>query len=128
MIHNTLPDAAQGAADLNGLRPHAAGPKFSQGIVGNRQKKKNSPEIVRYRAGVAGSLVCWLVGLVGCVGVREVRRVLEGSWGLLGRPLVVLGGSYGLLSSLGLFFVGLGWPLGALGAHLGRSSVVWGGS
>ena len=26
MVHNTRPVAAQGAADLNGLRPHAAGP------------------------------------------------------------------------------------------------------
>ena len=40
MIHNTLPVAAQGAADLNGLRPHAAGPKNYQGIVGNRKKQE----------------------------------------------------------------------------------------
>ena len=32
MIHNTLPDAALGAADLHGLRPHAAGPQFHAGI------------------------------------------------------------------------------------------------
>ena len=26
VVYNTLPDAAQGAADSKGLRPHAAGP------------------------------------------------------------------------------------------------------
>ena len=52
MIHNTLPVAAQGAADLNGLRPHAAGPKVSQEIGVNRQR---SPDV----AGNSGLLGCW---------------------------------------------------------------------
>ena len=29
VVYNTLPDAEQGAADPNGLRPHAAGPSVS---------------------------------------------------------------------------------------------------
>ena len=42
VIYNTLPVAAQGAADPNGLRPHAAGPKVSEEIGVNRDKSKDA--------------------------------------------------------------------------------------
>ena len=41
IIHNTLPVAAQGAADPNGLRPHAAGPQVSEEIGVNCEKSQD---------------------------------------------------------------------------------------
>ena len=37
-IYNTLPVAALGAADLHGLRPHAAGPQFHENYKYMRER------------------------------------------------------------------------------------------
>ena len=43
MVYNTLPVAAQGAADLEGLRPHAAGPEIVEKVceVYSQNRKKS---------------------------------------------------------------------------------------
>ena len=54
-----LPGAAQGAADLNGLRPHAAGPKTSEEMGVNREKSQG----VAGNSGLLGrswALTVWL--------------------------------------------------------------------
>ena len=85
--------------NLNGLRPHAAGPRVSQELGVNR---KNSQDV----AGNSG--------------------LLGRSWGLLGRSWAVLGA---LFRSLGSLLGGLGaswWVLWGLGRLLGRSWVALG--
>ena len=64
MVYNTLPVAAQGAADPNGLRPHAAGPKVLEEIGVNRDKSKDAAG----NSGLLGrSWVWWWVVVGSCL-------------------------------------------------------------
>ena len=98
MVYNMLPVAAQGAADLNGLRPHAAGPKVSEELGVNYEKSqdvaRNSGHLRRSWGLVDG---CWLLLVaVGC------WLLVAGSW-----LLVVV---FGCCSSL-LAVGGCAWLL-----------------